>query len=107
MNSDPSKYDEIIIKGILHTNQFDIKEVKALEGIWSGYFNEGKLKELDDLIKAGDLKAIEKVPGGGDQELGFIDLFKFKDQGNQDYLVTVYEGYQYWDDPEIVEIYRI
>jgi hypothetical protein len=107
MKSDSTKGNEIIVKAILLNNQFGIIEVRELENLWSGYFDESTLKEVEVLIKSGNMKTLELLKRGRDIELGWIDVVKFKDQVDREYYVTVYEGFQFWQYPQIVEIYLL
>lgn len=102
--SDQSKYDEYVTASILAKNQFDISLVQNLKSIKSVYFNYKDYSELEQLIIQQNFEAITDL-GGCDVPRQYLEVMEYEDQKSKQYIVSVYDSDELWQNPEAIKIY--
>jgi hypothetical protein len=83
-----------------------INKIENFEWILGKNYSEENLQKIKDLIKN---KRIEKLIQIKDDSEVIVDadltVVKFKDQIGSSYLAIIYDSWELWDDPRILEIY--
>lgn len=105
MNS--NDWNAFVIKSILDKNEFGINEVNGIEDVVSMYFIKFEYPEIVKLIKNGDLNAIRSLPENAAEDREYLHILSFSDQGNNKYIVTVYDSDKLWQDPQLIEIFPV
>lgn len=100
-----SKYDGFIAQLILSDSEYDIKEVSDLKSIKILSFAEDQYKKILHLIKNRDwtqINEIRNLPAGIIRE--YLDIMGFKDQNGKQYVTTIYDSEELFQDPQIIDI---
>lgn len=104
--TDFNNWDKKIIELILRQNEFGIVSVNDLDDVKSLEFKSENYLSISKLVKEGKWYAIEEDEFSGNKgtfhEFLYIEMFS-DDQGKE-YIVTVYDNDELWQDPEIIEI---
>src|ERR1044072_8288751 len=107
MNADLDLYNAYVIKAILANNELGITEVNNIEDVASRYFIKNEYPEIVKLITNGDLNTLRSLAGNGAESREFLHVLSFIDQGKNKYIVTVYDSDELWQDPQVIDIFRI
>lgn len=103
-----SEYDVFIAELILSDREYDIKEVRDLESLKSLSFTEEQYKKIRGLIRKQDWSQINEVndlPSGEFRE--YLDIIRFKDQNDKQYVATIYDSDELFQDPQIIDIFLL
>lgn len=106
--TEKSEYDSFIAELILSDPEYNIKEVRDLESIKFMLFIEEQYKKVRDLIKKQDWKKINELkdlPAGESRE--YLDIKKFKDQNGKQYVTTIYDSDELFQDPQVIDIFPL
>ena len=106
--TEKSEYDIFIAELILSDTEYNIKEVCDLESIKLLSFTEEEYKKVRDLIKKQDWNQINEVkdlPSGEFRE--YLDIIRFKDQDGKQYVTTIYDSDELFQDPQIIDIFPL
>jgi hypothetical protein len=79
--------------------------VHNLEAIKSAYFWREDYPALLELLKEGKIEEIKNWPGGRGKTGEYLEIFLFTDQDNQNYVVSMYDGIEMWQDPQLIDIF--
>lgn len=99
-------YEDDITKAARANNNFSITEIKDVEILKTLPLEDGLYEQLAELIKTKNIELLKNIPGG---ENVFEDLtiIKFADQGDQAYIAIIYDSYELWEDPVVVEVFKL
>ena len=103
-----NKYDTFITELILSDSELAIKNVIELTSIKSVLFVEEQYPEIKQLIqkqKWKEIKGAEKKPDKEFKE--YLDIMRFKDQDQNEYVVTIYDNDELFQDPQIIDIFPL
>jgi hypothetical protein len=102
------KYSSLIAKSILSNKAWDIKEVRSLEVIKMVNFSKEEYKQVEALLRTQDLIAVTQLPEI--QKQGFQEdllVVKFKNQNESEFIATVYDSDELWQDPDVIDIFPL
>ena len=105
----PRTFDEYVLNGILAINEFGISEVIRLRSIKSMYFEREKYPSITSLIKEKNLGDLSDMPEGNMHPTfqEYLEIMQFQSQSGQDYIVTVYDSIELWQNPEVIDIFPL
>lgn len=103
----PRTFDEYVLKGILARSEFGISEVIGLRSIKSMSFEREKYSFIASLIKENNLAALVEIPEGKVHSTfqEYLEIMQFRSQSGLNYIVTVYDSIELWQNPEIIDIF--
>ena len=106
---EPKSYEEYVIRGILSNNDFGILEVIGLRSIKSRYFEREKYNSIASLIKEKNLAGVIEMPEGEKNPIfqEHLEVMQFRSQSELDFIVTVYDSIELWQDPQIIDIFPL
>jgi hypothetical protein len=107
MQQELSKYDALIVKDILANNEFAIQIISDLESIHTRYFVQPEYAEIKKLIQEKNIESIKKFRKDGIKRNEYLDIMTFRDQDKNQYIVTIYDSDELWQDPQVIEIYKL
>lgn len=107
MNKNNVSFSDYVIKSVLLNNQFGIKEVKKIEDIHSMIFERQEYQKIVTLIKSNKLESLKKLPEKYIKTSEYLSVMKLLDQNNEEYIVTVYDSDQLWQDPQVIDIFPL
>ncbi|WP_114789166.1 hypothetical protein U0035_06265 [Niabella yanshanensis] len=107
-----SIYDRQVIQGIISDNQFGIDSVNSLQQVQYIAFDRDRYPEIVALIEAGKIDHIERkddvqLPARSSDIKEFLDIITFKDQQDRNYIATIYNSDSLYQDPEIIDIFKV
>jgi hypothetical protein len=99
-------YEDNISKAALANNSLSITEINDVEILKTVPLEEGLYDKIAEIIKTGNIELIKQMP---DSENIFEDLtiIQFADQTGQKYAAIIYDSYELWEDPVVVEVFKI
>jgi hypothetical protein len=103
-----NKYDIFITELILSDSELDIKNVFELTSLKSVLFKEEQYAEIKQLIKKQDwnqIKGLKEIPDKEFKE--YLDIMRFKDQNHNEYVITIYDNDELFQDPQIIDIFPL
>jgi len=102
-NKEMTSFENYIRQNIIANNRFSITSVSSLSPLKSMVLDRKQYPNIISLIKEGRLEEIIALPYG---EQGFedLDIFKFNDQENREFFVTVYSNDSLESDPQVIDI---
>jgi len=106
MRKEIPTFDSYVIKGILANNEFNIKNIQGLESIKTMNLDRTSYPEIGELIKKKDFKAIRELPIGT-RSSEYLEIMKFSDQKNKEYVVTVYSSDELSQDPQVIDLFQL
>ncbi|TAG99926.1 MAG: hypothetical protein EAZ16_14565 [Sphingobacteriales bacterium] len=107
MQQESSKYDAFIVKNILANNEFAIQVISDLEIIHTRSFVQPEYAEIEKLIKEKNIESIKKFRKDEVRRNEYLDIMTFSDQDKNKYIVTIYDSDELWQDPQVIEIYKL
>ena len=103
-----NKYDTFITELILSDSVLAIKKVIELTPIKSVLFVEEQYPEIKRLIQKQEWKQIKEREEKPDKEFKeYLDIMRFKDQHHNEYVVTIYDNDELFQDPQIIDIFPL
>lgn len=106
--TEKSEHDIFIAKLILSDIEYNIKEVHDLESIRFLSFNEEQYKKVRSLIKKQNWDQINEVKDLPPGDFGeHLDIKRFKDQNGKQYVTTIYDSDDLFQDPQIIDIFPL
>jgi hypothetical protein len=100
-------YTDYITKSILLNNEFGIEIIKDIENIKSMILIREEYPKLAELIKNKSVEAIKSLAPSQNKTSEYLTILKFRDQENNNYIVTTYDSDELWQDPQVIDIFRI
>lgn len=100
-------FEDYIIKAILANKEFNICEIKDLENIKSMVLLRDKYSSVLELVKLGQVDSIKALDSNENKASEYLDIYIFKDQENEKYIVTLYDSNELWQDPEVWDIFKL
>lgn len=107
MKTELTRYDKLVVKSILETNEFNIHEIHSLESIKARCFSREEYPDIERLIKLNNVDAIKKLPDNQGTANEYLDIVLFSDEKLNSYIATVYDSDELWQDPQVMQIYRL
>ncbi len=101
------EYNNYFIRSILANNQFGITEVSNLQSVKTISLIKEEYKEIESLIKAGELAAIKTLHKDKPRTGEYLEVLEFNDQNGKKYIVTVYDSDALEQDLQVIEIYSL
>lgn len=84
-----------------------ISKVQNLVGIKIFDFNLENLKRVNHMINNNLLNEINKINNIENKEYnGQLVVVKFNDSNNNEFIGTLYDSDELWQNPEVIEIYQ-
>jgi hypothetical protein len=106
--TEKSEYDNYIADLILSDAEYNIKEVRDLESVKFVLFIEEQYKKIQDLIKKQEWKKVNELKDLSAGEFReYLDIKKFKDQDGKQYVTTIYDSDELFQDPQIIDIFPL
>ena len=102
-----NKFDDYVIKGILSTNEFDIKQVLNLRTINTFWFSKAIYAEVEKSIKERNFKVLANGSIRDEKNSEYLTVMEFDNEIGNHFIVTVYDNDELWQDPQIIEIYPV
>lgn len=103
-----SKWEFSVIKQLTTTNSYGITQIRDFKTVKDLYFNKSIYPNIVDLIRANNLKTIEELDGREKKEFGeYLSIVTFVDQKDNKFAATIYDNDELWQDPEIIEIFKL
>lgn len=100
-----NKWKKIIVASLLADKDFDIKEANNFEQIKSLFFDKETYTVILNLINKKDWDKIKNFNTERKEGLReYLDIFRFTDQNQMSYVVTIYDSDELWQDPQIIDI---
>lgn len=100
-----SKWDILAVNAILSTKDFKIQQVNDYESIKSLTFDQKQYQSIASLLRNKDWESIEALTDSKGNFFGeYLDIIKFSSQDGSQYIATVYDSDELWQDPEVIEI---
>jgi hypothetical protein len=99
-------YFNEIEKLLLNYKAIEFSEIKDLQFVVGLNFDSKAYNLLAKKIKE---NGIEGLPKTNEEKTTFGDLtvYKFLDETDAQYLVTIYDSDELWQDPEILDVFQI
>jgi hypothetical protein len=107
MNSDFDKWNDYLVKSIIANNEFGINGISDVVELSSGYFIKDEYAKIVLLIKEGNINALRSQVETTAEDREYLHVLSFKDQMNKNYVVTVYDGDELWQNPQVIEIFSV
>ena len=101
------QYNDYIKESILINNQFGISEVKNFEDLKSTYLIREDYSKIVELIKTGGISSIKNLQEKEIKTSEYLNIIKFLDQGNVEYIVTCYDSDDLWQVPQVIDIFKL
>jgi len=99
-------FESYVVKGIMGNNEFGIRSINHLESIKSMNLERENYPNIVQLIRKKDYDSIRELPAGV-KDFEYLEIMKFKDQDNMEYIVTVYSGDELSQDPQIIDVFQL
>lgn len=108
-DTEPKTFDGYVIRGILANNPYGITEVADLRSIKSMYLDRAKYPHIISLLQDKDLAQLIKIPEGIQHPTfpEYLEIVQFQSQDGQNFIATVYDSLELWQDPQIIDIFPI
>jgi len=105
----PRTFDEYVLRGVLARSEFGISEVFGLRSIKSMYFEREKYASITSLIEEKNLAGLADMPEGNMHPTfqEYLEIMQFLSQSGQNYIVTVYDSIELWQNPEVIDIFPL
>jgi hypothetical protein len=107
MSKEEGSYDQVVKKEILKKNNFDIRELRHFESIKSIIFVRSEYSKIKALIAEGNMEGVKKLPDSVINTNEYLDIIQVSDQNDKNYIVTIYDNNELWQDPEIIDIFPL
>lgn len=103
-----NNYDNLVTELILLDMEYNIKEVRDLESIKSRLFDRDQYRTILELIKQQDWKQINELQEPSVEAFNeYLNIMRFKNQNQSQYVVTIYDNDELFQDPQIIDIFPI
>jgi len=99
-------YEDYIIDCVRNTTDFDIKAINDIEILHTFPLEEQLYSKISSFINAGDIDAIKNIVGDNNM-LEDVTLVKFTNQLNEYYAAAVYDSYEVWQEPIVIEVFKL
>jgi hypothetical protein len=101
-------YEWYIRRSILAQDTFDIKEIQQLERIRSLYFNRDTYPLVKEVMSnSTSIASIKDFPIETYKSDEDIEIVTFRDQNGRLYVATIYDSWELWQDPEVLDIFPL
>ena len=106
--TEKAKYNSFITELILLDSEYNIKEVSDLESVRVLLFSEEHYKKVRSLIKKQDWDQINETKDLSTGEFReYVNIMRFKDQNRKQYVTTIYDSDELFQDPQIIDIFPL
>jgi hypothetical protein len=103
-----SNYEWYVRRSILSQHVFNIKEIQQLERIRSLYFNRDTYPLVKEVISnAPSIASIRDFPIETYKSDEDIEIVTFLDQDGKQFVAAVYDSWELWQDPEVIDIFPL
>ena len=100
-------FDEYVKLAILKTNKFEISEITSLDNKISLVLDRSKYESIVKLVETGETALLKNLDASDKTSGEYLYIYTFFDQNEQEYIVTIYDSNELWQDPELWDIFRI
>lgn len=100
------RFEDYVEKSILTNNEFGIVKTNRFESVKSIFLDKGQYPHIVSLIQANDLSEIRKLPMGTNTH-EYLEIMQFEDQNQHLFFVTVYDSDALYQDPQVIDIFRV
>jgi len=101
-------FEWYVRRSILSRNAFDIKEIHQMERVRSLYFNQDTYPLVKEFMsKAISIDSIRELPVETYKSDEDIEIVTFRDQDGQLFAATIYDSWELWQDPEMLDIFPL
>jgi len=102
---DINDWDKKVIKAIITTNTIGITEIFNYKPLKSVIVTQNNYPSIVNLINKKDWESLSTIQDADtDNFREYIDIIKFSNQSGTEYVATVYDSDELWQDPVIKEI---
>jgi hypothetical protein len=101
---------DYVADAIYRNKVYSINEINLLVEIKSMILLRQEYFIILDLAKAGQIEQIKDLPNNetDDGKLSeYLAIYTFYDQNEHKYIITVYDGDELWQDPQIWDIFQL
>src|SRR5512140_907166 len=93
----------------LSNNPYGITEVADLRSIKSMYFGRAVYPYIVWLLREKDLAQLMKMQGGAEHPTfeEYLEIVQFQSQDEKNFIATVYDSIELWQDPQIIDIFPL
>jgi hypothetical protein len=107
MEKKPKTFDEFVVRSILANKTFGITEVADLRSIKSMFLERDRYPFIVSLIRDKNLAELMKMPEGIKHPTfqEYLAVIQFKSQDGLNFIATVYDSIELWQDPQIIDIF--
>lgn len=104
-----ARYEWYIRRSILEQQQVPgITEIQELQRIQWMFFNRATYPSLKETIaNAGSIATLRQIPKETQESYEDIEIITFRDQNGQLYAATIYDSWELWQDPEVLDIFPL
>lgn len=99
-------YEDFIIAAARNSPDFTITAVHSIKILQTLPMQEGTYAEIAETIKRGDMAQLLTTQKEGDL-LEELTLIQFANQADEPFAAIVYDGYNAWEYPVVVEIFKL
>ena len=99
-------YEDFIIAAARNNPGFTVTAVHNIEILKTLPMQEGTYTEIAETIKRGDIAQVIAMQTEGNF-LEELTLIQFTNQAGQPFAAIIYDGYDAWEYPVIVEIFKL
>lgn len=99
-------YEDYIIHSAPDLNKFPITAVNGIEIIKTLPLEEQLYAEIATLIKEGNIEDVRNMVID-DNVLEDLTLVRFINQLGEPYAAIVYDSYEVWQEPIVVEVFKL
>ncbi|HWB27966.1 MAG TPA: hypothetical protein VG738_20980 [Chitinophagaceae bacterium] len=99
-------YEDYIIRSAPDFNKLSITAVNDIEIIKTLPLEEQLYAQIAALIKEGDIEAVKNM-AIDENVLEDLTLVRFVNQLGEPYAAIVYDSYEVWQEPIVVEVFKL
>ena len=102
-----TKYDNLIRCAIYSNKIFKIDDIIGLQELSSTVLLRSDYPKILKLVEAGDIKSLQRLPDNRGKSSEYLDIYLFKDRAQQQYIVTIYDSDEMWQDPQVWDVIKL
>lgn len=107
MDDSSNAFNKYVVGSVLADNKFEITDVKDIESIKTLNYDPQLYKKIENLILEGRVDELKLLTRDVEKPFEFLEIMIFKDQSNNNYVVTVYDSLLLEQDPEVINIFPL
>lgn len=99
-------YQRIVAAAIILTRP-DLDDVRNIVSIQNLWFSQELYPAIKASIEKLDLTNLPHADRKDGELREYLDISRFEDASGNKYIVTIYDSDELWQDPEILDIWKI